>query len=295
MPKLLPHIPPETLAEPFVKAVDLSDEGKKILLDGDSVEVFLQALIDAEEIFDAVRVLARALHPQLAVAWSLDCASKAPPEDDDKKNKMTGELLELAQNWLDEPGDTPLRREAMVAAEESAYFGPASWVAAAIGWSGGSIAPITAPPLEAPEGLCARAASGAINITASKVPEKIMERVQEYFKLGLDYAQAEPPKGSGPTTTIESKALPAADDAADSHEEDAKAEQQAPPAARSLRRSPGAPTVSETPKAAPPPPEPSPRSLRRKPPGQSGSGWGSSGDSGSGGGGGGGGWNPKPL
>lgn len=292
MANLLPHIPPETIAEPFVKGVDLSKEGKKLLREGDTVEVFLRALVDADEIFDAVRLVARALHPQLAVAWALDCAGKAPPEDDDKQNKMTGELLDLAQRWLDEPGDTPLRREAMVAAEESGYFGPASWVAAAIGWSGGSISPITAPPVEPPEGLCGRAASGAINITASKVPEKIMERVSEYFKLGLDYAQAQPPKGQGPTATLAAKAAAEANepDTVESTEEEAEVR----PPARSLRRSPGAPTASDTPDAPPPPPEPSPRSLRRKSPGQSGSsgsgsGWGSSGESDSGG------WNPKPL
>jgi len=294
MANLLPHIPPDTLAEPFVKAVDLSDEGKKLLREEDTAEMFLQALIDADEVFDAVRVLARALHPQLAVAWALDCAGKAPPEDDDKKNNVTGDLLDLAQRWLDDPGDTPLRREAMVAAEESGYFGPASWVAAAIGWSGGSIAPITAPPIEPPEGLYARAVSGAINITASKVPEQIVERAHEYFDLGLEYAQEEPPKGHGPTATLASKPA-AADPEAQGAENETDAEE-ARPVARSLRRSPGAPTVSEEPKAPPPPPEPSPRSLRRKSPGQSGSsgssgsGWGSSEEQGGGGG-----WNPKPL
>jgi|GEM_PF-1671995 len=277
---LLPHIPEDTDTRAFLAPAELSDDALAHLREGDTVEAFLTRLIDEREFSDAIRVVARSLHHQHAVAWALDSASAAPPNPDSARADTESKLLALVQQWLDEPGDTPVRRDAHIGAEDAGYNGPAAWAAAAVGWSGGSITPATLPPVEPPVGLCARAASAAIIIASLADPDHIEKNTEAALRVGLDYAAQDPPKDGIATDRLE-RQQPQPSETEDETEK---------PRLRSLRRSPGETAAPEPKPQAPEPPPPSApsRSLRRRSSGSSG--WGSGGsDSDSGG------WDPKPL
>ncbi|MFG0305380.1 MAG: DUF6931 family protein [Phycisphaerales bacterium JB040] len=279
MPPLLPHIPDDTDARAYLAPAELDDDAIALLRQGDTVEAFLSRLMDRGMWIDAIRVVARALHPQHAVAWALDTVSAAPPREGAGQADTDGALLEIVQRWLDEPGDTAPRRKALVAAEDAGYNGPAAWVAAAVGWSGGSIAPAELPPVEPPEGLCARSAAAAIVIASIADPDRIDRNTEAALRVGLDYAAQDPPKAGAPAQRRE-QPEPKADDPDDQTDK---------PRLRSLRRSHGETTAPDQRTKSPDPAPPAPaRSLRRKSSGSPGWGSGSDDDSGAG-------WNPKPL
>lgn len=250
MPQLLPHIPPDTEARPFCEPVDLSDEAKELLADLMTVEQFLGAMIAAKHFLDAIRLVARAIAPIQAVAWAHECVGEVlPPE----KGSPDDELFRLTEDWLAEP-DEKLRRGAMDKAAEVGYDGAAAWVVAAIGWSGGSIAPITAPPVDPPDGLGGRAASGAIIIAAVVDIDTIVKTSRRFLDRGLEIAAERPAKPVVPGPEPEAEPMP----------EDKPAE------IRSLSRSIGEPTAPaqyEVQRKPPPPP------FRPKPPDDPGSGW----------------------
>ena len=188
--RLLPHLGETVQNTEFCSAVDLSRPIKPRATDDVTPEAFLTELIAEGQLKDAIRLTARALHPQHAVEWARNCVGDALGESPAKRD---ADLLAMADAWLADPANEDLRREAMETAERAEYDGPSAWVLAAAGWSGGSIAPITAPPVPPPPGLCQRAASGAVVIAVGLDHKLADERAQRYLDQVLDYAQLEPP------------------------------------------------------------------------------------------------------
>lgn len=246
--RLLPHLGETVKNTEFCAAVDLSRPVKPRATDDVTPEEFLAELISENLRKDAIRVAARALHPQHAVEWARACVGDALGE---KPAKRDADLLAHADEWLADPANEELRRGAMETAERAEYDGPSAWVLAAAGWSGGSIAPITAPPVPPPPGLCQRAASGAVVIAVGLDHKRADERAQRYLDSVLDYAQLDPP--------TEPVAAP-----------EPEPEPEQAPRIRSLVRGPTpepAPETTATPQAepdAPAPPKPAPGSLLRK-------------------------------
>lgn len=124
--------------------------------------------------YDAARLVVRALPKPYCVAWACECIRSeisrrplSPPEVS---------CLESAEAWLREDGDAS-RRLAADRAAAANYETPAAWVAAAAGWSGGSLAPrgyAVVPP--APQ-LTADACFAAVSLLAVAEPASGVSRL----------------------------------------------------------------------------------------------------------------------
>ncbi|GLQ87406.1 DUF6931 family protein [Dyella flagellata] len=153
-------------------------------------QVAVQTLLDAGEIQDALKLLARLLPKRYAVAWLLQCAREQPLGLEDKAGAS------LAEKWVREPNEDN-RRAAFEFANAGGYRSLGAWLAASAGWSGGSLAPATqeqaVPP---PDHLTARATVAAINLMAALVSEQFEARRGAFIERAMSLLHAST-NGSG--------------------------------------------------------------------------------------------------
>lgn len=144
----------------------------------------VQILLDAGDTQDALKLLARLLPKRYAVAWLCQCARDQPLGLEDKAGAS------LAEKWVREPNEDN-RRAAFEFANAGGYKSLGAWLAAAAGWSGGSLAPATqekaVPP---PEHLTARASVAAINLMAALVTEQFEARRNAFIERAMSLLQA---------------------------------------------------------------------------------------------------------
>ena len=135
----------------------------------------VQALLAAGRTQDALKLLARLLPKRYAVAWACQCARDLPLAMEDKAGAA------LAEQWVREP-DEPHRRAAFEFANAGGYRSIGAWLAAAAGWSGGSLAPATQEtPVPPAEHLTACAVVAAINLMAALAPEQFEQRRGQFI------------------------------------------------------------------------------------------------------------------
>lgn len=144
----------------------------------------VQTLLDAGDTQDALKLLARLLPKRYAVAWLLQCARDQQLGLEDKAGAS------LAEKWVREPNEDN-RRAAFEFANAGGYRSLGAWLAAAAGWSGGSLAPATqeraVPP---PEHLTARATVAAINLMAALVSEQFEARRGAFIERAMSLLDA---------------------------------------------------------------------------------------------------------
>jgi hypothetical protein len=145
-------------AEPLVEMAQLSDQARALLKPAMPVRPYFAALIDAGLVTDALRLFAYALPKREAVWWACLCARQAQPEP---PNPADVEIIKASEAWVYRPNDQA-RRAAMDLAMKTGFDRAAHWPAAAVFWSGGSIAPPEAPPVEPAESLTGNAVVGAV-------------------------------------------------------------------------------------------------------------------------------------
>ncbi|MBD8871356.1 hypothetical protein [Rhodanobacter sp. DHB23] len=139
----------------------------------------VQSLLDAGAVPDALKLLARLLPKRYAVAWLCQCARDQPLELEDKAGAS------LAEKWVREPTESN-RRAAFEFANSGGYKSLGAWLAAAAGWSGGSLAPaVQEHPVPPPEHLTACATVAAVNLMAALVTERFAARRAEFIARAL--------------------------------------------------------------------------------------------------------------
>jgi hypothetical protein len=176
----------ESLAQEILHKFDPSEKSLSLLNAEHSPAEFLKTLIDHQHYDDAVTFLAHGLPVREAIWWSYLC-SKEHFEQEDSLYQQ-GALA--TENWVKNPTEEN-RREAEKWAEAGEYNTITSWTAAAVFWSGGSVAPEGQPIMEPPMHLYAHAISGAIVMAANhNMPAvaEVTQRYQRYLKLGIDIA-----------------------------------------------------------------------------------------------------------
>jgi hypothetical protein len=169
------------------RQMQLSQEARVRLDPGMAPRDAVQSLIDAGQAQDALKLLARLLPTRYAVAWLCQCArsQQLPAED------VVGVLL--AEAWVREPNEEH-RRAALDYATATGYRSIGTWLAVAVAWSGGNLAPLgsqtTVPPAEH---LTASAAVATINLLAALVIEQFIARRETFMRdaLGLLATAAE--------------------------------------------------------------------------------------------------------
>jgi pSer/pThr/pTyr-binding forkhead associated (FHA) protein len=156
---------------------ELEDEPRVFLLPEHSPLEFFDLLIKKSQLLDAIRLLAVWLAPRHAIHWALTCVNEL--SSDDLAKGEQGALLAV-NKWLEEPTEEH-RREAMKLAEITEFESAAGWVAGAVFWSGGSIAPPDLPEVPPDESLVAKAVTTSLLMLATQGdPEKIN---QSYFEI----------------------------------------------------------------------------------------------------------------
>ncbi|MCF6345432.1 MAG: hypothetical protein L3J00_03060 [Thiomicrorhabdus sp.] len=179
----------ENLAQEILLKFDPSEKSLSLLHAEHSPAEFLNTLIDQELYDDAVTFLAHALPVREAIWWSYLCSK----EHFDQENALYQQGALATENWVKNPTEEN-RRDAENWAEAGKYNTVTSWTAAAVFWSGGSIAPEGQPVMEPPLHLYAHAISGAIVMSANhNMPAvtEVTQRYQRYLKLGIDIANGE--------------------------------------------------------------------------------------------------------
>jgi hypothetical protein len=160
--------------EDIARGVNFSADARAMIGESRNPRDFLGRLLAKGLAYDAARVVVRALPKPYCVAWACECirmeAAKKPLSSEDMG------CLESAEAWLHTDGDES-RRLAAERAEAANFATPSAWVAAAAGWSGGSLAPrgyaVVAP---APQ-LTADACFAAVCVLAVAEPAAAVARL----------------------------------------------------------------------------------------------------------------------
>jgi hypothetical protein len=147
--------------------VELSEEAVALLPDSPNAYAYLAVLCESELFYDGFLLLARTLPKQYAIIWATQCVDQSlttalAPEDK--------QCAELVRRWLKGP-DERIRRAAADAAENAEYEGPWAWLAAAVGFSGGSLAPEDLPVVPPADHLTAVAVAASLMNLMMKDPE----------------------------------------------------------------------------------------------------------------------------
>ena len=166
--------------------IELDDESRALLSEGLSPRQFLDLLLKNKLYSDAIKFLARALPKRDAVRWALGCVR--PAIDPSSKAKEIA-CLDAAEKWVANP-DEVTRLAAKDAAESDGYGSPGSWVAAAAGWSSGSLSPPDMPAVPAPDHLTAHAVACAIMVVAAKDPKLIEKKQLALLQEGMQLARS---------------------------------------------------------------------------------------------------------
>lgn len=159
--------------------MDVSRSASTLLKSDMKPQVAVQALVDAGQVQDALKLLARLLPKRYAVAWLCQCARLQALDSEDRAGAS------LAERWVREPNESN-RRAAFEFAHAGGYKSAGAWVAAAAGWSGGSLAPASQEtPVPPPDHLTACAVVAAINMLAALDIAKFAMRRAEFIPAAL--------------------------------------------------------------------------------------------------------------
>ena len=149
---------------------------------------FLQEAADAGNWHQAVSFCAYLLPRRVAVAWG--CRSLRQMFDHFDGNE--GRSLGVAETWVRQP-DEQTRNKALAVGNANDPEQPATWLALAAGWSGGSVVPAEFAPVEAKPDQTARAVRAALLIGFCRLPRASQDRVMTTcLEDGIQLARGEP-------------------------------------------------------------------------------------------------------
>ncbi|WP_293372452.1 hypothetical protein [Nevskia sp.] len=159
--------------------MDLSPEALALLTADSAPAAAVETLIGAGLGPDALKLVARLLPRRYAVGWLCQCARAMPLDFAEKSGAA------MAEKWMRDPSEAN-RRAAFEFANAGNYKTLATFLAAAAGWAGGSLAPTAqAVPVPPPEHLTAMAVAGAINSLCAKVPAEVDVRRIGFIREAL--------------------------------------------------------------------------------------------------------------
>jgi hypothetical protein len=160
--------------------MELSGSGSALLQPNMTAPVAVQTLVNAGQVQDALKLLARLLPKRYAVAWLCQCARDQSLNPEDKAGAS------LAEKWVREPNESN-RRAAFEFANAGGYKSTGAWLAAAAGWSGGSLAPASLEtPVPPPDHLTACAVVAGVNMLAALEIEQFEVRRAGFIEPAMN-------------------------------------------------------------------------------------------------------------
>jgi len=168
---MLPVLDPTAAAGelPAVLAESLAASARVLVAAPANVRRRIDILSAAGLSLDAARVLVAVLPKRALVQWAVSCLALAPPAAESLR-ALDETAAEHVSAWLDSESEDA-RLAALRFAEEGKFAGPAHWVAAAAGWSGGSLAPPGGPLVVPPDQLVGEAVLAAVRGLAVRDPK----------------------------------------------------------------------------------------------------------------------------
>jgi len=166
--------------------IELEDEARGLLIDGQTPAEYIQLLQDRKMFADAIRFLAMALPKREAVWWACVASKSMMAKDVSPQDVAT---LSAAEAWVYQPTEEN-RRQAMAYAEAAEFKTASSWSATAAFWSAGSMAPADVPVVPPAPDLTAKAVTGAVLLAvAGAEPSELDATYIRMLGIGLNIAQ----------------------------------------------------------------------------------------------------------
>jgi hypothetical protein len=167
----------------IMQALELSDELKRQLLSYDNSTQRFNHLFSGGEYQAALNLMALSLPKREAIWWGYVCLEK---QDSLMKDTQTQSVMQLIEAWVRHPDDDKRRTAKKMADHFDCYTAP-SWLAMAIFWSGGSIAPLGQFEVEAKPFMAGHAVFNAISMVVESDVDCVNLQKQ-YLKQGLHVA-----------------------------------------------------------------------------------------------------------
>jgi hypothetical protein len=164
---------------------ELEEEAKQLATPGIPVRTYIEQLVRAERLRDAIRALAQVLPNGDSIAWGLASIRQVAASVSGPKAEKA--ILAVEQ-WLAEPNDEQ-RRAAMQAAEQARIGTPAGCLAFAVFLSGGSLAPPDAPVAPEPSPhICGRIVAAAMSLAVALDPQNASSLLRSFMDHGFRLA-----------------------------------------------------------------------------------------------------------
>ncbi len=153
--------------------------------EGASPAQFVNALLGARKLTEALQFFSFALPAREAVWWACVCAREELPSPVPPALQAA---IDAAETWVRKPTEEH-RRAALASAQATDRKSPAAWAAMAAFWSGGSLAPENLPEVPAPPHLLGSAVAGAVMLAAVQSKPLLAEtRRARYLAAAIDIA-----------------------------------------------------------------------------------------------------------
>ena len=144
--------------------------------EGEHVFDFARRLRLGETPEEAISLMAFALQPRPAVWWGHESLKAAPELLTDQDREM----LTLCEAWVAEPTEAN-RYRALEAGLHVTVRGPGAWLALAVGWASGSMAPEGLPPALVPLFAIGRALNAGVLTALARVPQDMRRRMLDHY------------------------------------------------------------------------------------------------------------------
>jgi hypothetical protein len=145
--------------------------------DGASPVAYLNDLLAAKNLGEAVQFFAFALPAREAVWWACLCSRATLP---DPVPPPLQEAVDAAEAWVRNPTEDH-RRAAMSRGKATDRKSPAAWAAIAAFWSGGSLAPENLPEVPPAPHLMGCAVAAAVTLAAVKSEPQLADQKRARF------------------------------------------------------------------------------------------------------------------
>lgn len=160
----------------------LSDDARAQLQPDINVRAYVDKLCRAGMFGDVVEVLTHLLPKSYAVAWGYECLLALAQQSEPDPSEQAA--LAVTKRWLSDPSEDN-RRDAVTLADRLGMKGAGAWLAAAAGWTSGSMLPPGQPEVPVSPALTGDAVGTALKLAAARDPLQFDQRMQMFVQRAL--------------------------------------------------------------------------------------------------------------